>query len=240
MKKLLVALVSLTALYSFQPWETLKGNGNMKKETREVGSFTGLHTNGSMNVDISYGTSNSITIEADENLLPFMETTVKNGVLTIKPKDNKNLRSNEKLIVHVSMEKMTEVKLSGSGNVKGNGNFSNDGATDFNLSGSGNVDIAAGTFGSTSVGISGSGNVHISGNHTNTLEARISGSGNIDCSGLNTDDVKAKVSGSGNIKVFANKSIDAAVSGSGDIYYKGKATNVNMKSSGSGKVRKMD
>lgn len=71
MKKLLIALFALISLNTFaQKWETIKGNGQIKKETREVSKFTSLASQGSMDVKITYGNSNSIVIEADENLLP--------------------------------------------------------------------------------------------------------------------------------------------------------------------------
>jgi hypothetical protein len=71
MKKLLIVLFAFASTKSFaQKWETIKGNGQIKTETRQVNTFTSLTSQGSMNVEISYGSSNSLTIEADENLLP--------------------------------------------------------------------------------------------------------------------------------------------------------------------------
>ncbi len=88
MKKLLFVLFAFISANSFaQKWETIKGNGQVKKETREVSNFTSLSSQGSMNVQISYGNSNSIVVEADENLLPYIETTVENGKLLIKAKE---------------------------------------------------------------------------------------------------------------------------------------------------------
>ena len=88
---------------------------------------------------------------------------------------------------------------------------------------------------SVDVSVSGSGNIRLSGS-SNELSARISGSGNADCAELIANDVTAHISGSGNVKVFANTSIDASISGSGNIYYKGAAKDVKSHKSGSGKV----
>ena len=239
MKKLLSAIACIAILCGFAPWETITGNGNMKKENREVSGYNGISLAGNMNLDIDYGKSSTITIEADENLLPYIETEVKEGILIIKAKDNANLKSKGILIIHASLTQLTDLKLSGSGNIKGKGAFSNEGKTNISLSGSGNINLAAKSFGETSVNISGSGNITLEDGNTETLEAKISGSGNIDCSSFVCNNAIAKISGSGNIKVNANKSIDGAVSGSGNVYYKGNATNLNMKSHGSGKIRKM-
>src|SRR5450631_2545997 len=205
MKKLLIVLFALISISSFaQKWETIKGNGQIKKETRELSNFTSLSSQGSMNVQIAYGNSNSITVEADENLLPYIETTVENGKLSIKSKKNVNLKSSSKMNVYVSMTKINSLQLSGSGNINGSGAFTNDGKTGIGVSGSGNLTLNFDTF--------------------KDLDLSIAGSGNIDCSDISSNDVDAKISGSGNVKVYVSNSIDAKISGSGNVFYKGNAT----------------
>ncbi len=238
MKKLLLSLFSFITVCSFAQWETITGNGNIKKETREVAGINGVSLSGNMNVRLSYGSSNTITVEGDENLLPYIETKVEDGILHVKTKNKTGLKTKNKLMVYVSLTKVTELRVSGSGNITGSGDFSNDGKTNISVSGSGNINVGMNSFNETRIAISGSGNVTLKGKSTNNIDATISGSGNIDCSDVASNDVFAHVSGSGNIKVYANKSIDAKVSGSGNIYYKGSATNLNIKSSGSGKIIK--
>lgn len=239
MKKLLFFLFALVSIKTFAAWETIKGNGILKKETRSASDYFGIQLQGSMNVVIAYGNTNNISVEADENLLPYIETVVENGNLIIRAKNKVNLKSNERLIVYASLTKLTQVTLSGSGNINGNGAFSNSGRTAVKLSGSGNINLGMDAVNELEIAISGSGNVILKGSNCNSIEASISGSGNIDCSGFATNDVVAKVSGSGDIKVYANKSIDAKVSGSGNIYYKGSASKFNSHSSGSGKIIKV-
>lgn len=238
MKKILTGLLMFISLHSFsQVWTSVKGNGQLKTETRQVSNFTSLSTQGPMDVEINYGNSNNITVKADENLLPYIETTVENGNLTIKTKKNTNLKFKSKILVTVSMTKINSLKLSGSGDIKGNGAFTGDN-TNIALSGSGSFTLNFDTFKDLSIAVSGSGNIHLKGNETNTISAHISGSGNIDCSNIKSNDVDAKVSGSGNIKVYAMNSIDAKISGSGNIFYKGDAK-IESKTSGSGRVLKM-
>ena len=240
MKKLLVALFALISLNSVaQKWKTIKGDGQIKSETREITTFTSLSSAGSMDVHISYGTSNSVQVQADENLLPYIETTVTDGKLFIKSGKNVNLKSTSKMIVNVSMTRMASLQLSGSGNISGSGSFSNDDKTDISVSGSGNVKLSFDTFKDLELAVSSSGNIDLKGNSTNTITAHISGSGNIDCSNIKSNEADAKISGSGNIKVFAKNTIEAQISGSGNIFYKGEAPAINSKIAGSGKVVKI-
>lgn len=238
MKKFLFAVLMLVVIKSGAQLQKITGNGNLKKESREIANFTGVLVSGNANVDLTYGNSKSITIEGDENILPFIETVVENGNLVVRTKEKVNIRSTNKIIVHAVLSKVSRLRVSGSGNITGTGDFSNDGRTDIAVSGSGNINLGMNSFNETKINISGSGNVTLRGRSTNNIDAGISGSGNIDCSEVSCNDVFAHVSGSGSIKVYANKSIDAKVSGSGNIYYKGAATNINLKSSGSGKIIK--
>lgn len=238
MKKLLSVLFTLSTFCAFAQQERITGDGNLKKENRQVSGYTGVLLSGNVNVIISYGDSKNITVEADENILPYIETVVENGNLVVKTKDKVGIRSKNKMVVHASLTKVTRLRVSGSGNITGDGDFSNDSKTEINVSGSGNINVGINSFAETKINISGSGNVTLRGKSTNNIDATIRGSGNIDCAEVSCNDVFAHVSGSGNIKVYANRSIDAKVSGSGNIYYKGAATNINLKSSGTGKIIK--
>ena len=240
MKKLLFAVLLLAASSTFAGgWQTIEGNGNLKKETREASGYTGVASAGAFDVDISYGNASTITIEADENLLPYIETFVENGELKLRNKKGVNLKSKNKMKVHVSLTKLTALRVSGSGNVKGDGDFSNEGTTDITISGSGDIKLNFGKFNALEVKISGSGNMKLKGKETTKIAAQISGSGNIDAYDVSANAVTARVSGSGNVNVTAKQSVDAVVSGSGNVNYKGSASDIKQRTSGSGKVRKV-
>jgi hypothetical protein len=240
MKNLIFAFFTFVSLHSFaQPWKTVKGDGNLKKEIRTVSNFTSLASNGAIDVQIAYGNSNSISIEADENLLPYIETTVKDGKLAILPKKNVNLKSRSRMVVYVSMTTINSLQQSGSGNIRGEGEFSSDSKMDIKVSGSGNIKLDFGSFKDIDLFVSGSGNIDLKGNPTNDISAKISGSGNIDCSKVSCDNVVVTISGSGNVRVNAEKNITAEISGSGNVFYKGAATNISSKIAGSGKVIKI-
>lgn len=239
-KVLMIVLAFVSITVNAQRWETVKGNGVTKKETRTVNDYTSLASSGSMDVQISYGNSNSIIVEADENLLPYIETTVEDGKLLIRSKKNININSRSKMVVYVTMNRITSLQLSGSGNINGEGAFTNNGKTIIGISGSGNIKLKFDSFKELELAIAGSGNMDLkSGNSTNSISAAISGSGNIDCADFGTNDVDARISGSGNVKVFVSGDIDAKISGSGNVFYKGNASNISSRSSGSGKVVKM-
>ncbi len=239
MKRLLLVLTVLVSITSTAQWNWFKveGNGVYKKETREVGSFTGVASSGSWDVMLAYGNSTSIEIEGDENLLPYIETKVENNKLSIRAKKNGNIRSKNKIVVYVTLSKITGLYLSGSGDMIGKGNFSNQGTTNIGVSGSGSIRVDFNKFNRIDASVSGSGSVIMKG-ISDEVDARISGSGSINCKEVVSDDATAHISGSGNIRVQANNSIDARISGSGNIYYIGGAKNVRTHKAGSGRIVK--
>jgi hypothetical protein len=163
---------------------------------------------------------------------------VEGSRLIIKNKKNANLHSKKKIVVYVTLNKITELSLSGSGDVIGEGKFISDEPLICKLSGSGNIKMTMEKSSSVDCSISGSGNIEIAGN-TDKFDASISGSGNINGNNLFSNSAKARISGSGNVKVFANKSIEANISGSGNVYYKGAPSDIQKKVAGSGKLVKV-
>ncbi len=234
---LYLSLLLVNSAFAQWPWEKIEGDGHLVKETRNLSGYTAVSSSGSWDVMIAYGNSNSIEVEGDENLLPYIETRVEDGRLYISGKKRVNLRSRHKITVYITMTRITGVSLSGSGDIIGNGKFGNEGRTDCKLSGSGSIQLSFNKMKEVYVSISGSGNIRLSGT-SETVDTHISGSGNIDCSNLVSDAVTVYVSGSGNTKVNANSSLEAHVSGSGNVYYSGAASSVQKHVSGSGRVIK--
>lgn len=237
MKKIFLLLAAFSALQSFAqwPWKKIEGDGRLQKETRQVGAYTAVASSGAWNVIIGYGASNSVQVEGDANLLAYIETRVEDGRLSIRSQKNVNLRSKNKITVYVSLTKITGLSLSGSGDMIGQGRFSNEGVTDFKLSGSGTIKLSFDKVTTAAINISGSGNIHLSG-AANAIMVNISGSGNADCGNLIAEDASAHISGSGNVTLHANRSIDASISGSGNVFYKGSASDVKKHIAGSGRL----
>ncbi len=234
---LAAALLCSVSVFAQLNWLPVQGNGHVKKETRDVGSFKKLHSSGSWDVMIAYGSKNTVEVEGDENLLEYIETKVEDGELRIKAAKRGNLRSRNKITIYVTMNTVNGIALSGSGDIIGNGNFSAEGTTQVKISGSGNIRFQFKRFGDVTAAVSGSGNLQLKGN-AQSCDAQVSGSGDIDAGELFCEAAKARVSGSGNIRVNTSRSLEARISGSGNIYYKGGAGDITAKSSGSGKVIK--
>src|SRR6516165_12481646 len=75
----------------------IEGSGTAKTETREVGPFSALEVHAAIHATVTPGDKVSVSLEGDDNLLPLVETTVRDGRLVAKFKDNTNVRTKKEL-----------------------------------------------------------------------------------------------------------------------------------------------
>ena len=238
MKVFLLFICVTISLSSFAGWHVVKGNDVFKSETREASGYTALASGGLMNVEISYNGGKTIKLEGEENLLPYIETEVKDKMLTIKVKEGYTLKTNQPIRIYVNMTTIAALAQSGSGSIKGEGDFSNNDNTSVAVSGSGSLDIKFSSFASLSARISGSGSIKLSGKIENEADIKQSGSGNANLENISCNNATVHLSGSGSLRIHADKALTAQISGSGSVYYSGDAT-VASKVSGSGRVKKV-
>lgn len=217
----------------------VKGNGDIVTIERSVGDYDEVAMAGWFDVELVSGSEGEITLKGESNLLEHITTEVKNGKLVIKVEKGMNLRpSNWKNGIHVTVpvESINGASLSGSGDLVGKTTIRADRFSTA-MSGSGDVTLTI-EADELDASLSGSGDINLSGRATD-FTVSVSGSGDIKAFDLEADFVKATVSGSADIKVTANQSLEARVSGSGDIQYRGNPKKVNSKSSGSGDITKV-
>lgn len=238
MKKQLITtvLILLSFTVNSQSWwssKKIKGNGKVITETRKISSFDKVNIGGSFDVYLIDGTEGKITLEGEENILKYIETEVKRGKLNIHFKENTNIKTTKKLIVTVPFEDIESIALGGSGNVIAKKRIRADEAS-FALGGSGNItaSVEANTV-KTSIG--GSGNIKLKGK-TDNLKCAIGGSGNVKGYDLKANSLKASIAGSGDVLATVTNKIKATVVGSGSVYYKGKPSQIDSNSLGSGDV----
>jgi len=128
-----------------------------------------------------------------------------------------------------------EADVSGSGDLEVRGKCR---AYDSDVSGSGSVTLALNITDVADFGVSGSGKIEASGT-ASTVKVSISGSGKVLAANLETNTCDVRISGSGDVEINVKEALDANISGSGSVSYKGDPKRLNSHSAGSGKVRKM-
>lgn len=215
--------------------EKVNGNREVITQNRTVGDYDRISVTGMMEVELVAGTEGKISLQAESNLMEFLETEVQGGHLKISVEKGVNLRPSAPIKITVPFKDLQALTLTGSGNIRNKDMIS---AQDFKVSvtGSGNMNLRLKARNLKGT-VTGSGDVKLNGAAEN-FECNVTGSGDFLAYDLKAERVDASVTGSGDVKVSVNKELNARVSGSGDVNYRGNPGKQNFKTSGSGSVSK--
>ena len=216
----------------------VRGNGHITTETRTVGEFNSVRAGGAYNVYVTQDSQFSVKVEADENLMEYIDIYTEGDDLFIENKYGYNPRPSRKLKVYVSAPAYRRISVSGAGDIVGQNQISNHDQLELRVSGAGNVkmDVDAPR---VEVHVSGSGDIALKGK-AKDFDASVSGAGNIKCYDMMAEKTDVQISGAGDAEVFASVQLDARVSGAGNVKYKGDPPTVNSKTSGAGSIHKVN
>jgi hypothetical protein len=196
------------------------GSGKIISENRLVSNFERISFSGMGNLFLEQGDQESLKIEGDDNLLPYIKSEVRDGVLTIfyDCTNSHIVYPSQPVRIYVTAKNIAGLELSGSGEVVSDKIVTN--SLDMDISGSGKMDIKQLKTSTLSARVSGSSRVELVGEAT-VQKIILSGSGVFDTSQLVGHNANVSVSGSGKALVSADESLDAHVSGSGKVGYLG-------------------
>ncbi len=211
----------------------VNGSGPVKTESRTETNFHTIDLDLNGDVEVRVADQFSITVQAQENLLPLLKTEVKDGSLHIYFSERVSHSENVKIMV--SGPAFDNLSVSGSGAITVVNMLQAD-RLNLSIAGSGDVKIPQGTIGSLECSIAGSGGIELGGT-ANASEVHISGSGDVDAKQMTINDLRADISGSGSVTAHVVQVLKGSISGSGDIFYSGEPS-VERSISGSGTIQK--
>ena len=194
-------------------WTRVQGNGTIKADIREIPAFESIVCDGGYDVHITCQAQQSIAIESDENLMPFIRTEVSGKTLRIYTKEE--LSPSRGISITIAVPHLEEFTVNGSAE----GDIQNIGPDSFALS------------------INGSSQLRLDGS-ADKVKIHISGSGKIDADSLNTGEARMHIEGSGTIQCRVMNSLDARIDGSGTIKYHGEPKTIHQSVNGSGSIEK--
>lgn len=225
MRKILIA--SAVALLAggasrAQDQKTIEGNGKLVTRTIDVKSFDALKASGVYELKLSQGTTESVKIEADENLQELFHVRNEGSKLVIEMEKlkNTNLKSKNKMRVYVTFKKLKEMELSTVGNVSSEKRLAFDDLELHNKS-VGNVDLDL-TARNINVENKSVGNVELSGSAQNAVFTN-KGVGNFRAGKFVVQTVEIDNSGIGSAEVNAEKGLKVSDNMMGKVKNKGAA-----------------
>jgi hypothetical protein len=207
--KLLKTLLPMGILLAYG---TARGEPTQTTEARKVGDFHAVELRGTADVVVAIGKDTRVDASGEPDLLPRLVTETKDGVLIVDTRGR--LPSNNHLRVTITTPDLDGATISGTG--------------DLHISGISNAKLEA--------RLSGTGDLVISG-ATGAVRAQVSGTGDLRLKDLTAKSVYVDVNGTGEAIVYASQSVDARLSGTGDISVYGHPSQVSKSVSGLGEIK---
>jgi hypothetical protein len=217
----------------FDNVETISGNGNVVKQSREVSGFSGLKVTTGIDAVITQGEKESVMVEADENLQDYIKTEVIDGKLKIY--SDKNIRNAKKKKVYIEYKKLVSIDISSAGDVEGTNTLVTD-ELDIEMSSAGDLTLTL-EADRLEISISSAGDARLSGK-LNTLKADLSSAGDLKAFELEARTGDVSVSSAGSAGVFITEEASFQCSSAGSINYKGEPRLKNVSTSSAGSVNK--
>ena len=191
----------------------VKGNGEIKTETRPISDFTTLEASGAYEVTWSHGAP-ALQITADSNLLKLIDTDVSGKKLEIEWE--KQMRPTRRIKVRISSSALTGAELNG--------------AVRLNAADMRTPQFVLEANGATRVNLKGT---------LDGLAASMNGASRLDADELKTRVTELSINGAGRADVSASDLLRVAVSGAGKVTYSGDPQ-VQKDISGAGRVRRRE
>ncbi len=216
--------------------ETLQGSGTIAEDTYTFTDLTGVRLSTLGELDIHLGDREELSIETDDNLLPYFEAEQVGDTLRIRGRRGANLQPSEPVRFTLTVRSLERIALSSSGNAHAS-RLSAD-RFEVDISSSGDLSMEGIEAGALQIDISSSGNVTIHDGAVEEQDIRISSSGDYDGESVESGHATALLSSSGNARLWVEESLDARLSSSGSLYYAGDPEVSDSRSS-SGRVERI-
>ncbi len=231
MKKLLI-FVSLATLLG--ACRMRSGSGNIISDKRSVENFTGIKASQGFEVFVTTGESASLIIEADDNLMKYVEAEVQNGVLKIGIENDVSI-SNGHLKATVTVPYINLIKASSGAEVEVTNILKADKKIILDASSAGEIRTEADAPSIEAEASSGS-HITVKG-RTMNFKAKASSGASVSAKALLSENTRVDCSSGGSASVHASVNLDAEASSGGTITYAGSPS-VKVKQSSGGSVGK--
>jgi hypothetical protein len=219
----------------------IQGYGPLVEEPRQAYGFTGVSNNGSLETRIAQADTFSVRVEAQENLLQFIETFVSGSTLIVKTRDGSCLSPGAPVVVHVTLPLLEAIENNGSGRLIAD--VGEGVAFDGINTGSGLIRVDSIFTESVFLENTGSGKVEVDGIWAFEAELFQSGSGLLDAGALyGTEEVYIDHISSGRVfgAIIDGFDVDVIFSGSGRVELAGEVEEAGFRLEGSGRIDALD
>jgi hypothetical protein len=209
--------------------------GNDERVTKEItiDSFDKIEVSGAFDVMLTPSNSNEVIIEGDENLLKYIDISVRGNRLIIET--DRRLSSRRGIKIEVPVKELNGISSSGASDIENTEPISSE-ELDINVSGAGKIDLKLDVK-LVTLELSGAVMVYFEG-VAERLDVDMSGAGSLIAENFEVKDCSVDISGVGHVLVNVSGMLDAQVSGLGKVEYLGNPESIKGDVSGVGNIVK--
>ena len=210
------------------------GSGNVINQSRNVSGFNQVSVDGSGTLIITQGNKESLTVAAEDNVMPNIQTNVDNKNLIIKFV-NHTVVPTKPIIYYLTVKDINSITYSGGGKIQSDRLKVNSLTININGAGIGNLNNL--NVSTLKIIISGAGRLFVSGN-ANNQNIDISGAGEYTGNNLTSKIASITINGAGKGTVRVSNTLNAVINGAGQISYIG-SPKITQQINGAGNIKQI-
>jgi hypothetical protein len=210
------------------------GSGNVINQTKSVQGVNQVSLDGTGNVILQQGNQESLTIEAEDNIIPHIQSNVNGKKLSLSYDTNTPTPS-KTVKFYVTVKDLSSISISGAGKVETSGFKTQSLVISTNGAGEGNMSGL--NINKLTVNLSGAGKIYMAGTATDQT-ITISGAGDYQARDLKSQTATITINGAGKGILNVSNILNAIINGSGDINYLGNPQ-VSQQINGAGTVKQI-
>ena len=197
----------------------IKGTGYLVVHDRQADQlFTRVSVQQSITLYISQGKTEGITVEADDNIIPYIKTEIKNGQLNIFLDPEVIVRGYTAMNVSVSMPVITDINVAAAGRLEGSSPFTVN-KLEIVASGAGSVKLEV-KGSEVDVEASGAARLELKG-EVEQFDLEMSSAATLKAWELRVKNCDAEISGAAKAEVSISGQLEAEISSAGILIYDG-------------------
>ncbi|MCU0417157.1 MAG: DUF2807 domain-containing protein [Cytophagaceae bacterium] len=209
----------------------IKASGDIATEERFFSPFTGVVVEGNFQVRLTQGTTTSVKVTADDNLLSYIKTYVQGSNLVLTLEGNKCFKKESDIIIEITLPDIRHIQLDSDGNIVTMNRIKGDSISILHR-GAGKMDIAD-SCRSAFIQATGIGPLQVIG-EVDRVRIENRGQGIINTQFFLANKAYVFAGNIGGVLVYASQELTGEISSAGNILYFGNPPVVSIVDNGSG------
>jgi len=214
----------------------IKGSGNLVTESYPVSGYDQVYFGGVGKLNLVQGDEEGVTLEIDDNLLPYVIVEVRGSTLHIEFEKNFTITNTIHVEFTVKVKDLKSLELAGFGDVQADQLQADD--LSLTLSGAGNLEVDDLQAQSVDMRLSGFGAMRLQG-QVESQNVTLSGAGDYQAGKLQSAKADVRLSGFGSATLWVTDELAVDLTGSGNLEYYGTPKVTRQNVDGFGRVQSL-